>query len=1443
VPLIPFVDTADRPAPASRSSDLIALGLAMLALAAAAGAQAYLQEWPWVSVAGFVLGGTLLALAARRLPVPPDPAPAPPARLSNAFLTLFGAGISCCLAAAWLVYHGRAPRLTHAVWGVGLVLLAIAAWIGRTATRDQPAPGGAERTFSRRDTLLIGAGLALLALIVFGWDVTALPVEVHGDDAEVGLDAVRLLNNFNLFSAGWFELPRFHALPSAIGIELFGVNLLGLRGTSVGLGIGCVLLLFAVTRRLWNDEVALLAALLLITQRFFIHLSRAGYHYIDTPFLSLLVVWLLLRMWHDGRLGAAVWCGIALGLGIQTYYASRLVPVLLAVTWLSWLRGTPAPDRPRRTAAFLVIVFTAVAVAAPMFAYFAHDWSAFWERTRNTSMFSPGPRQHLAYGYHTDNLLTILLIQLRAAFSLFNLQGDNSVQYGLKGALFDPASATLLVLGAGLAIARLRERRSQLLLLWTLLPLIAGAALTIDTPFFPRISGLVPFAIILVALALWTLCRAARAAVPTRLGTWLVGALSVAALAYIGAENLRTYFVDYASRYRHSPCVEIAAWVRAHGAGKTTYMVGSAPGFYIRHGAISFLTYGYATRDVENLGPQHFDPATSVFVIMPHGTHILPELEQAVGPFDLQTHRNRDGNPAFLTAVPRNQADAALDPAERFDQPRQPPPGIAQLDRVLRAVADAAEWLLAGAAAVLVLAALIGWRRPPRRPGAAALRVPLRERAERWRAAAVGPHPREQRDALPPGLVVGLLLAVLAVAVGLRVYHLVDLPAGFFCDEAGNAYNAYSLLHTGRDETGARWPLYVWSFGVSYKNPIFIYSAMLPMALLGASELAVRLTAALYGSGAVLAMFFLGRELMGPAVGLIAALLLAVCPWHLHFSRIGFELIALPFFFTLAVWCLVRWTRGSRTLPQAMVLFGLCLYTYVPAKLIVPLFVAGFALLYWRALAARWRETAIAAGLLVLTAAPVAIFDVAHREQAGSYFRNTTLLALDQSPLELARTLVDNYAAFFSPEFLFERSNDRIIRHSVGEHGQLYPFFAPLLVLGALTAVLRRDRAMRLPLLWLALYPLAPALMNEIPSASRGIAGAPAFCVVAAIGAGALLRLPALISRRRAVVFALQGALVLAGLAAVVPAVREYWRLYRDEYPLYAAKYYTGFQYGHRQVIKYFRDHYDEYDLQLLTTRKSNQPDIFLRFYDGLRQPPRTDIMPPFEHREKMMVGSADNYELYDLPPRHMLFAVLPEEVPLFADADVKDRVVAPDGSAAFVLVAASQLKDFVSTWMVNGLLPEDDHSRPPTWTPDTAPDGDAWRLYDKPAAGVGLNDFFTQNADHACAWAVNFVTTEAPRELRVFAGFDDTGEVWIDGRRVQLHPAGDDEISLVDAETGTLHLHAGLNTIAVRSCETVGDWRFFFRVENPDGTPAEGLTWEYGPRVGAPQMNTDDHG
>ena len=1412
-----------------RSADGMALLLGVLGLLAAGVGQTIIARQGWLAVGAFASAALQIARAGRGRPLEPEIPEVTPRPWPARVLIPFAVGAALCFAAGVLVFRYAVPPLTHTIWALGLMAFAAGAALGSSPTTHLPPLTPVQR-----------AGLAaivVLAALVFGWALTSIPAEVHGDDAEVGLDAIRLLVNFDLFGSGWFELPRFHALPTMLGLRVFGISLLGLRATSAILGAVGVLLLFGVVRRLWSADLALLASLLLVGQRFYIHLSRTGYHYIDTPVLTLLAIWLMLQIWQENRLGAALWCGLALGLGIQTYYASRLAPILLALTWLAWLPETPRAQRGARLLQLLVIAVTALAVAAPMFGYFAHHWADFWERTRDTSMFTPAARHHLAYGYGSENIGVILAIQLRAALSLFNLAGDNSVQYGYNGPLFDRYSGVLFVLGAALMLSGLRQRRMRLVLLWTLLPLIAGAALTVDTPFYPRISGLVPLAVLLVALGLWQLRALLGAALPRRPGTALTALLLGAAAALIVASNLRVYFIDYAPRYRHSPAVEIAGFVNRHGVGRTTYMVGGAPGFFIRHGTISFLTYGKDTRDIENLDAylqrSRLEPKRSVFVIMPEGIGLVPKLEEAVGPLNLQTHRSKGGDVAFLGAVPRSLGDAP-DPPELLAQAATLSPAGQLLGRVLTFIERLATAVLAiGGLAALGWAAVLAWRRP-RPPGIGALREPFADRWARWRTRVAGPDAREQAHALPPAILAVLLAVVLAAALGLRVYRLTELPAGFFCDEAGNGFNTACLLYAGRDETGARLPLYVWSFGTSYKNPVFLYSAMLPMAVLGPTEMAVRLTAALWGVLTVLAMFFLGRALMGSLTGLIAALLLAVCPWHLHFSRIGFELVTFPFFFTCAVTCLVRWTQGRRTLAQGAVLLGLCLYTYVPAKLFVPLFAAGFALLYRRELRARWRETLLAVGLLLLTVAPVAIFDIAHRDLAGSYFERTTLLGREGSPLEKARLFVDNYREFFSPEFLFRDSNDRIIRHRVGEHGELYWFMAPLLALGVLAALLRRDRALLLPLLWLALYPIAAALLNEIPSASRGFIGAAAFCLVAAIGAGALLRLASQASGRREIVWGVQAALIAALLVVLVPAARAYWKLYSEVYPMYSAKEYTGFQFGHQRVLDIFRERYDDFDLELLTTRRSNQPDVFLRFYDGLKQPARPDQAPPFEHREKMVASSAEARDHFVFPGRRILFAVLPEELPLFADPHVIERIKAPDGTTAFVVVAATKLKDFVSTWRVGGLFPENDTSDPPSWTPDNAPDEDPpgihWRLHEQLFAGVGLNDFFTQNADHACAWAMNFVTTDVERDVRVFAGFDDSGEVWVNGERVGLTPVADPERTLVDSLTGRVHLNAGHNTVAVRACDDIGDWRFYFRVENVDGTPAEGLRWAYGP-------------
>ncbi len=491
------------------------------------------------------------------------------------------------------------------------------------------------------------------------------------------------------------------------------------------------------------------------------------------------------------------------------------------------------------------------------------------------------------------------------------------------------------------------------------------------------------------------------------------------------------------------------------------------------------------------------------------------------------------------------------------------------------------------------------------------------------------------------------LAAVVLLALFLRVWQLEDVPAGLYCDEAGNGYNAYALGTAGIDENGTWLPLYVWSFGTAYKNPLFIYAAILPVKLLGLSAFSVRLTAALFGTFTVLAMFFLGRALFGPWSGFWAALFLAIAPWHVHFSRIAFELIAYPLVVVWGCTLLVRFTQGRRTLPAALGIYALGVYAYAPAAFFVPAFLVGFGVLFLPELLRNWRQFLVALAVTAAVLAPAAVFFSSQTRTGTLYFRRTTFLDAQQPWRAQADRFAYNYAQFFSPRFLLEEG-DPIFRHSVRRFGELYPFFIPCVLLGAGVALLRRDRVSKLLLWWLALYPVAPSLMNEIPSATRGIIGAPILCLLAGIGFAAALRALRFLAPRRRWGVALQAAATLAAVSVLgVQAVR-YLHAYFVDYPTYAALTPGAFQFGYRDAIAYMESERANYDTLMLSATDSNQPQVFAQFYRPID--PREWAQ---RHDTGYLIIKPEEFTRAQ-PNQRVLAALHPDDVDLFSDLKVK---------------------------------------------------------------------------------------------------------------------------------------------------------------------------------------------
>ncbi len=188
--------------------------------------------------------------------------------------------------------------------------------------------------------------------------------------------------------------------------------------------------------------------------------------------------------------------------------------------------------------------------------------------------------------------------------------------------------------------------------------------------------------------------------------------------------------------------------------------------------------------------------------------------------------------------------------------------------------------------------------------------------------------------------------AIILLAFLLRFISLSDFPVGFNADEASFGYDAYSILHSGRDQWGQFMPVVLKSFG-DYKSPIYSYLTLPSVAILGLTVFSTRLPNVIIGTLAVLFTYLLVREILErykdrfsihtPSnIACITALLLALNPWHVMMSRGAFEANLITLFIPAALFFFLKGLKDSKFLVLSALSFGLSLFTYHSAKLIAP---------------------------------------------------------------------------------------------------------------------------------------------------------------------------------------------------------------------------------------------------------------------------------------------------------------------------------------------------------------------------------------------------------------------------------------------------------------------------------------------------------------------------
>jgi len=413
-----------------------------------------------------------------------------------------------------------------------------------------------------------------------------------------------------------------------------------------------------------------------------------------------------------------------------------------------------------------------------------------------------------------------------------------------------------------------------------------------------------------------------------------------------------------------------------------------------------------------------------------------------------------------------------------------------------------------------------------------------------------------------------VLGGILLIAAATRLAGLTDAPPGINHDEAGNGYDAYSILKTGKDRWGQSWPIVLEGFGrADWRGALYAYLVMPFHALVGPEELilSTRLPAALLGVLTIVGLYCAVSRLSDRPTGLWAAFFLALSPWHLQISRFGHESSLTPAMTIVAVTFLAYARRPPSTaltnpmapsapglrmphLLSAAMLFALSLYSYPSMRVFTPLFVIAAAVIFRRDILGAWKSDRDRATLLIAAAAGIVVavpmiwLTITAWDKVMGRAEQVSVFHQSASVVEALLTFGKHYVAHFGPRWLILSGDPYFVQWpgacGVLNHGVAIMFVAGLYVM---FRSWRQNRTYRLLLAWLMLYPLAASLTLDAPHTLRSACGLPVFEWLAAIGCRHVIERVGCTLNRRIVV---SGAIIAVVTASAAFSFHHYFRVW-----------------------------------------------------------------------------------------------------------------------------------------------------------------------------------------------------------------------------------------------------------------------------------------------------------
>lgn len=399
--------------------------------------------------------------------------------------------------------------------------------------------------------LIVLLGITLVAAFYRLYRIDTIPPGNRYDPAYYGVDALEILEGERpVFLSTNFGREALFSYLVALCVAALGPISYSMYLTSAIVGVLTVPAVFLVAEELFAEEEGALgqfgglaAALATATSYWHLNWSRFGVRAVLLPLFACLTVYFLWRGLRTGLKRHFVATGFFLGLGMYTYQAARILPLLVVLGFGYVI--VSRRDLARRDVVNLAIVtMVALLVFAPLGIYFATHPGSFSSRIEQASIFDAS--QGLAVNLRAlgDGFIDTLLN--------LGFYGDQEPTTNLPGR--PSLNGFLFVLfSLGVFISLLRIKRPTYLFLLTWLAVMSIPAIISQYgPIAKRAIGTFPAIMTLIAIGAMVPWDALNRWAMRRRSAWtrvlraLWTIVMAAGFVYSAALTYHDYFVVWA---------------------------------------------------------------------------------------------------------------------------------------------------------------------------------------------------------------------------------------------------------------------------------------------------------------------------------------------------------------------------------------------------------------------------------------------------------------------------------------------------------------------------------------------------------------------------------------------------------------------------------------------------------------------------------------------------------------------------------------------------------------------------------------------------------------------------------------------------------------------------------------------------------------------------------